>query len=113
MMSVRIRTFGDTTLFLTADAGVTYALSILADLIGASPYSITYESTANPGTSPYRFNDANIETGSATFIITAWVTYDNVAAAHTPLPGPLLLLGVGVAWSWSRRLRRHCAQRQG
>ncbi len=106
--SFNVASYGNTYQFLTSNAGVTYPPAILADFIGANPYSISQENTSNPGNSPYRFAYTNIASGSAPFTTTASVTYDYVA-----VPAPLPLLGVGAALTWSRRLRRRCAQRQG
>lgn len=114
--SVNIASYGNTDLFPTSNAGVTYNPAILADFIGTNPYPISYLGS-NPGSSPYRFDYTNIASGSASFTTTASVSYDYVAAPSAAVPGPLPVLGAGAAWNWSRRLRRRlrrrCAQRQG
>jgi len=110
--SFNIASFGDTRQFLTSGAGVSYDPLILADFIGANPYSIVFEDSTTR-ISPYSFTYSNIASGSASFTTTASVTYDYVAAPSASVPGPLPLLGAGAAWGWSRRLRRRCSQRQG
>ena len=102
-ISTSITPYGDTELFLTSNAGVTYDPSILAAFLGANPFPISYSNSSNQDSSPYRFSFTNIESGSASFTTTASVTYDFV-----PVPGPLPLLGAGAAWGWSRKLRRRC-----
>jgi len=112
--SVNVGPYGNSNLFPTTNAGVTYNPLILADFQGANPFSIAHLNSTNPGNTPYRFTYNNINSGSASFTSTASVTYDYVAAPSiATAPGPLPLLGAGAAWGWSRQLRRRCAQRQG
>ncbi len=100
-ISVNLASFGITNIFLPATADAT----IQAAFIGPNPYTIEW---SNNGSSPNTLDYTNIASGSASFTTTASVTYDYLADVPAPLP----LLGVGAAWTWSRRLRRRCAQRR-
>lgn len=101
--SATIPSYGNTSNFLTSEAGVTYNPVLLTSFLGISPFPISYFNQGNQDDSPYRFNYTNIESGSASFTTTASVTYD-----YVPVPGPLPLLGASAAWAWSRKLRRRC-----
>jgi ABC-type sugar transport system permease subunit len=107
--SVNVSPITKDTQFLTSQAGVTYDPAILTSFLGGFPYTITYGNGGSPFTSPYTFNYTNIVSGSASFATTATVTYNYTAVPTPPVP----LLGIGAALTWSRRLRRRCAQRQG
>ena len=104
---------GTTNTFSAANAGVTFDAGLWAAILGSAPYTLSYTGSY-PGGTPYRITSINIASGNAVMTTTATVFYN-----YTPLnpiasvPGPLPLLGAGAAWSWSRRLRRRCAQRQG
>lgn len=95
---------GNTTLFTN-----TSNPTIVAAFLGTNPFTIAFKAYSN-NNSPLEFDYFNIASGTASVTSTATVTYTYDPA---PVPAPLPLLGVGAALTWSRRLRRRCAQRQG
>lgn len=112
-IAVNLAPQGTTDSFSAANAGVTFDAGLWDAILGTTPYTLSYTGTY-PGGTPYRITSTNIASGSAAMTTIARVLYD-----YTPLnpiasvPGPLPLLGAGAAWTWSRRLRRRCIQRQG
>lgn len=98
-------------LFQVPNAGTVCNSNILAAFIGGSNYNIVYKNTNNPGDSPLCVAPVGIDSGMATYVTSATVTY--IYNPVVDAPGPLPLLGAGAAWGWSRRLRRRCAQLQG
>jgi hypothetical protein len=94
---------GNTTLFTS-----TSNPTIFAAFLGTNPFTIAFKAGIN--NSPLEFDYFNIASGTASVTSTATVTYTYDAV---PVPAPLPLLGIGAALTWSRRLRRRCAQRQG
>jgi hypothetical protein len=102
--SVNVSSITKNTQFPIPPSG--YDPTILTYFLGGTPYTITFG--AGTVNSPYTFSYTNIASGSASFTTKATVTYN-----YTAVPTPFPLLGAGAAWTWSRRLRRRCAQRQG
>lgn len=103
--SIDIPLYGNTTEFLTSEAGSTYNSDILASFLGGNDFLLSYGSSTNPNISQYSIFFMNVESGSASITTTATLTFD-----YEPVPGPLPLLGIGTAWGWSRRLRRRCSR---
>lgn len=101
--SINIPPYGNTTEFLTSEAGSTYNPNILASFLGGNDFLLSYGSS--PNISQYSIFFMNVESGSASITTTATLTFD-----YEPVPGPLPLLGIGTAWGWSRRLRRRCSR---
>jgi hypothetical protein len=97
--SVNLAPVGVTTAFLPGSGNPAFQ----AAFTGPSPYTIKWFDSTN-NRSPNTFRYTNIASGNASFTTTASVTYDYVAAPA--VPGPLPLLGVGAAFSWSRRMRK-------
>jgi hypothetical protein len=103
-----VSSFGSTKNFLASEAGITYDPNILTRFIGSSPFLIDFDNLNNSGGSPYAFSYTNIDSGLATVITNASVTYQFPDA-----PAPVPLLGAGAAWGWTRRLRRRCQSSDG
>ena len=97
--SVNLAPVGIATTFLPGSGNPAFQ----AAFTGPSPYTIKWFNSGN-NRSPNTFSYTNIASGNASFTTTASVTYSYVAAPA--VPGPLPLLGVGAAFSWSRKMRK-------
>lgn len=97
----------------TADTFTEANIDLWRVFTGSEPFSLAYRGNY-PGQSPYRITATNIADSATQLQTDAEVTYFYRAEPPQPsVPGPLPAMGAGIAWQWSRAIRKRARGQAG